>query len=149
MLKLIKNKKIFIDGDGKQFRPFISVRDICRIYEIIIKKDNLPSFICNLVSFNSTIKDNISYGLANPTMEQIESAATQSQAMEFIEKLPNGFDTIVGERGQMLSGGQQQRIAIARTVIRNPDIIIFDEATSSVDNKTEQQNNNDRTKPTE
>ena len=88
--------------------------------------------------FNSTIKDNIGYGLANPTMEQIESAATQSQAMEFIEKLPNGFDTIVGERGQMLSGGQQQRIAIARTVIRNPDIIIFDEATSSVDNKTEQ-----------
>ena len=57
VLKLIKNKKIFIDGDGKQFRPFISVKDICRIYKIIIKKDNLPSFICNLVSFNSTIKD--------------------------------------------------------------------------------------------
>ncbi len=88
--------------------------------------------------FNSTIKDNIGYGLKDPTMEQIESAANQSQAMEFIEKLPKGFDTIVGERGQMLSGGQQQRIAIARTVIRNPDIIIFDEATSSVDNKTEQ-----------
>ncbi len=88
--------------------------------------------------FNSTIKDNIGYGLKNPTMEQVESAAKQSQAMEFIEKLPNGFNTIVGERGQMLSGGQQQRIAIARTVIRNPDIIIFDEATSSVDNRTEQ-----------
>ena len=71
-------------------------------------------------------------------MDQIEHAANQSQATEFIEKLPKGFDTLVGERGQMLSGGQQQRIAIARTVIRNPDIIIFDEATSSVDNKTEQ-----------
>ena len=71
-------------------------------------------------------------------MDQIEHAANQSQAMEFIKKLPNGFDTIVGERGQTLSGGQQQRIAIARTVVRNPDIIIFDEATSSVDNKTEQ-----------
>ena len=71
-------------------------------------------------------------------MDQIEHAANQSQATEFIEKLPKGFDTMVGERGQMLSGGQQQRIAIARTVIRNPDIIIFDEATSSVDNKTEQ-----------
>ena len=88
--------------------------------------------------FNSTIRDNIGYGLSNPTMEQIKIAAQQSQAMEFIEKLPSGFDTIVGERGQMLSGGQQQRIAIARTVIRNPDIVIFDEATSSVDNKTEQ-----------
>ena len=88
--------------------------------------------------FNSTIRDNIGYGLSNPTMEQIKIAAQQSQAMEFIKKLPRGFDTIVGERGQMLSGGQQQRIAIARTVIRNPDIVIFDEATSSVDNKTEQ-----------
>tara|TARA_B100001248_G_scaffold208927_1_gene162964 strand:- start:497 stop:2269 length:1773 start_codon:yes stop_codon:yes gene_type:complete len=88
--------------------------------------------------FNSTIRDNIGYGLSNPTMEQIKIAAQQSQAMEFIKTLPRGFDTIVGERGQMLSGGQQQRIAIARTVIRNPDIVIFDEATSSVDNKTEQ-----------
>lgn len=88
--------------------------------------------------FNSTIRDNIGYGLSNPTMEQIKIAAQQSQAIEFIEKLPKGFDTIIGERGQMLSGGQQQRIAIARTVIRNPDIVIFDEATSSVDNKTEQ-----------
>lgn len=57
VLKLIKNKKIFIDGDGKQYRPFISVRDICKIYKILIKKKQLPSFICNLVSFNSTIKD--------------------------------------------------------------------------------------------
>ena len=88
--------------------------------------------------FNATIKDNISYGLKSPTLKQIKIAAEQSQAVEFIEKLPKGYDTIVGERGQMLSGGQQQRIAIARTVIRNPDIIIFDEATSSVDNKTEQ-----------
>lgn len=57
VLKLIKNKKIFIDGNGKQFRPFISVRDICRVYKKIIKQNHLPSFICNLVSFNSTIKD--------------------------------------------------------------------------------------------
>ena len=57
VLKLIKNQKIFIDGDGKQFRPFISVRDICKIYKIIIKKNQLPSFICNLVSLNSKNKD--------------------------------------------------------------------------------------------
>ena len=57
VLRLIKNKKIYIDGDGKQFRPFISVKDVCRIYKTIIKQNQLPSFICNLVSFNSTIKD--------------------------------------------------------------------------------------------
>ena len=88
--------------------------------------------------FNSTIKNNISYGITNPLIEDIEDAAIQSQSIEFIDKLPLGFDTAVGERGQTLSGGQQQRIAIARTLMRQPDIIIFDEATSSVDNKTEQ-----------
>jgi ATP-binding cassette subfamily B protein len=88
--------------------------------------------------FNSTIKNNISYGITNPLIEDIEDAAIQSQSIEFIDKLPFGFDTAVGERGQTLSGGQQQRIAIARTLMRKPDIIIFDEATSSVDNKTEQ-----------
>jgi ATP-binding cassette subfamily B protein len=88
--------------------------------------------------FNSTIKNNISYGITNPLIEDIEEAAIQSQSTEFIDKLPFGFDTAVGERGQTLSGGQQQRIAIARTLMRKPDIIIFDEATSSVDNKTEQ-----------
>ncbi|MBT5225061.1 MAG: ABC transporter ATP-binding protein [Candidatus Marinimicrobia bacterium] len=88
--------------------------------------------------FNSTIKNNISYGITNPLIEDIEDAAIQSQSIEFIDKLPFCFDTAVGERGQTLSGGQQQRIAIARTLMRQPDIIIFDEATSSVDNKTEQ-----------
>tara|TARA_B100001142_G_scaffold321405_1_gene367989 strand:- start:825 stop:1943 length:1119 start_codon:yes stop_codon:yes gene_type:complete len=92
----------------------------------------------NSFLFNATIKDNISYGLKNISMVKIEKAARQSQAMEFIEKFSNGFKTMIGERGQTLSGGQQQRIAIARTIIRDPDIIIFDEATSSVDNKTEQ-----------
>jgi len=88
--------------------------------------------------FNSTIKNNISYGITNPLIEDIKEASVQSQSFEFIDKLPLGFDTGVGERGQTLSGGQQQRIAIARTLMRKPDIIIFDEATSSVDNKTEQ-----------
>ena len=57
VLKLSQNKKIFIDGDGKQFRPFISLNDICKIYKILIEKNKLPSFVCNLVSFNSTIRD--------------------------------------------------------------------------------------------
>lgn len=88
--------------------------------------------------FNSSIKENICYGIREPSLEEIEFAAKQSQAWEFIEKLPHGFDTIIGERGQTLSGGQRQRIAIARTLMRKPDVIIFDEATSSVDNRTEQ-----------
>ena len=88
--------------------------------------------------FNSSIKDNISYGSENVDFEEIQNAAEKSQAIEFISKFENGFDTLIGERGQTLSGGQKQRISIARALLKKPDILIFDEATSSVDNKTEQ-----------
>ncbi len=88
--------------------------------------------------FNASIIDNITYGVKNARAEDIEQTIEQSQCKEFIEKLPQGLETIVGERGQVLSGGQRQRISIARTLMRKPEIIIFDEATSSVDNKTEQ-----------
>ena len=88
--------------------------------------------------FNSSIKDNISYGSEDVNFEEIQNAAEKSQAIEFIRKFENGFDTLIGERGQTLSGGQKQRISIARALLKKPDILIFDEATSSVDNKTEQ-----------
>ena len=87
--------------------------------------------------FNSSIQDNISYGSENVNFEEIHNAAEKSQAIEFISKFENGFDTLIGERGQTLSGGQKQRISIARALLKKPDILIFDEATSSVDNKTE------------
>ena len=88
--------------------------------------------------FDASILENITYGVKDPDSLDIDQAIDKSQCREFIEKLPEGLNTIVGERGQILSGGQRQRISIARTLIRKPEIIIFDEATSSVDNRTEQ-----------
>ena len=87
--------------------------------------------------FNGTIRNNIAYGSGNCSEKDIVIAAEQSQCVEFISTLRDGYDTVIGERGQKLSGGQKQRLAIARAIIREPDILIFDEATSSVDNRTE------------
>ncbi|MEZ5975404.1 MAG: ABC transporter ATP-binding protein [Planctomycetota bacterium] len=87
--------------------------------------------------FHGTVRENIAYGRPDATQEQIEHAAAIAEADEFIDALPQGYDTIVGERGQKLSGGQRQRISIARAVLKDPPILILDEATSSVDNETE------------
>jgi ABC-type multidrug transport system fused ATPase/permease subunit len=87
--------------------------------------------------FGGSIRENISYGKPNASEEEIWDAARQANALEFIEKLPEKLDTLVGERGIQLSGGQRQRIAIARAVLRNPRILILDEATSSLDSESE------------
>ncbi len=87
--------------------------------------------------FNGTVKENIAYGKLDATMEEIVEAARNADLLEFIESLPNGFDTMVGERGARLSGGQKQRIAIARVFLKNPPILILDEATSALDNESE------------
>jgi ATP-binding cassette, subfamily B, bacterial len=87
--------------------------------------------------FHGTVAQNISYGSFEASTAQITNAAQIAEADEFIKLLPQGYDTVVGERGQKLSGGQRQRIAIARAVLRNPPILILDEATSAVDNETE------------
>lgn len=87
--------------------------------------------------FHGTIAENIAYPHQNVDQEKIVEAAKIAQAHEFITRLPQGYQTTIGERGQKLSGGQRQRISIARTIIKNPPILILDEATSAVDNETE------------
>ena len=87
--------------------------------------------------FSDTIKANIAYGRPEATMDEIIAAAQAAQAHEFIEGFPNGYETIVGERGVTLSGGQRQRVAIARALLMNPRILILDDSTSSVDTQTE------------
>lgn len=87
--------------------------------------------------FDGTIAQNISYGSFDATQEQIENAAKSAEIHDFIIALPNGYSSKIGERGQRLSGGQRQRISIARAILKNPPILILDEATSAVDNETE------------
>jgi ATP-binding cassette subfamily B protein/subfamily B ATP-binding cassette protein MsbA len=89
------------------------------------------------VLFNETVAANIGYGRPGATAEEIQAAAEQAFAHEFIKDLPEGYDTVVGERGNNLSGGQRQRIALARAILRNPKILILDEFTSAVDAESE------------
>ncbi len=89
------------------------------------------------VLFSGTLAENIRYGLPEASMQDVIDAAMAANAHDFIAKLPRGYHTAVGERGVKLSGGQRQRIAIARAILKNPRILIFDEATSSLDTKAE------------
>lgn len=121
-----------IDG-GQIFIDNINIKDVT----LSSLRKNIGIVQQDVFLFNGTIRDNIRYGKIDASDKEIIEAAKKANAHEFIINLENGYDTEVGERGVKLSGGQKQRISIARSFLKNPPILILDEATSSLDNESE------------
>ena len=151
--KVPKGKKVAIVGPSGAGKSTI-VRLLFRFYDVTggairidnqdlreIDQDSLQAAIGvvpqDTVLFNDTIEYNICYGRADCTSETRDEAVRKSQLSSFIESLPDGYETVVGERGLKLSGGEKQRVSIARTLLKDPPILILDEATSSLDTKSE------------
>ena len=127
LLRLYEVRLGIITLDGIDIQN-LNLRDLRRCIGLVSQ---------DVFLFHGTVGENVAYGSFDATEQEIIRAAKIAEAHEFIMRLPQGYETIVGERGQKLSGGQRQRIAIARAVLKNPPILILDEATSAVDNETE------------
>ena len=123
--------------DPTQGRLLVNGFDI-RDFRLRTYRDLLAIVQQDVFLFDGSVRDNIAYGRHDATDEEIEDAAHRANAHEFIVKLPDGYETFVGERGVKLSGGQQQRLAIARAILKSPQILILDEATSNLDTESEQ-----------
>jgi len=117
--------RIYIDGIDISM---IKIKDLRRLMGIVTQETIL---------FNDTVRNNIAYGMENIAIDRVIEAAKIANAHRFIEKMESGYDTVIGERGVKLSGGEKQRLAIARAVLKNPPILILDEATSSLDTESE------------
>ncbi len=130
------SRLLFRFYDVQQGRILISGQDIREVTQTSLRAaiGIVPQ---DTVLFNDTIYYNIAYGHPDATREQVIAAAQSAHIHEFIESLPQGYDSMVGERGLKLSGGEKQRVAIARAILKNPAILIFDEATSALDSKSE------------
>jgi subfamily B ATP-binding cassette protein MsbA len=116
-----------IEIDGRDIREF-SLKSLRQTIGLVTQ---------DVFLFNDSIVNNIAYGKSHYTLDEVRKSAEIARASEFIERLPKGYDTLVGERGVFLSNGQRQRIAIARAILKNPAILFFDEATSSLDSESE------------
>ncbi|MEL7231578.1 MAG: ABC transporter ATP-binding protein/permease [Pseudomonadota bacterium] len=124
----------FYDVNGG--RVFVDDQDVRDVTQESLRKA-LGLVPQDVVLFNETIRSNIAYAHPDATLEQLENAARRAQLLDFIQSLPDGWDTRVGERGLKLSGGEKQRVGIARVILANPGILVLDEATSALDSATE------------
>ena len=120
-------------SEGAVLADGYDIRDV----DLAVLRNQIGIVLQTSLLFSDSIKNNIAYGRPDSTMDEVVAAAKAAQAHEFIEGFPNGYETVVGERGVTLSGGQRQRVAIARALLMNPRILILDDSLSSVDTQTE------------